>query len=156
MAVANLFARTPLADFGGATYATLEWTPPRTPAGSIAKAAVERLNRKIEEAEAALKSGEFNKTLQLLRTANRPPGSYARRLYLEAAHRSRDWECVLAETDPPRTVDELMFRLDAYSQGKDFVRARKTLEQFSGPLGVPQETQQALNQRLDAEERMRA
>jgi hypothetical protein len=155
MAIANLFARTSLTEFGGATFATLEWTPPKTAVGSIPNPTLERVNRQIEEAETGLKAGDFSKTLALLQEVDRRPSSYARRLYVEAAHKAHRWKALLAATDPPTTMDELMYRLDAFSQSKDFASARENLDQYSDPLGVPQETQQAVRRRLDAEERMR-
>jgi len=156
MSVANLFGRTPLGDFGGATYATLEWTPPKTAGGSVATPVAQYANREIEEAEAALKSDDARKALQLLADVDRVPGSYARRLYLEAAHKMGDWRALVTEINPPNTIDELMYLLDAYSQSGDFRRARESLDQFSGALELPQETQQIFRQRLDAEEKMRA
>jgi hypothetical protein len=155
MAVANLFVRTPLSDFGGATFATLEWSPPRTPVGSIAKPGVQHIIREIERAEAALKSDDAENALKLLADVDRAPGSYARQLYIEAAYKSRNWDALVAEINPPQTINELTYLFDACTHSGQLQRAREMLDQFSAPLALPQEMEQTFKRRLNAEELMR-
>lgn len=137
MAVANLFSRGHLMDFGGASFADLDWNPPRNLAGAEIDTDTTRERRAIEEAEAAAKTGDPAKTVQLLQSLSLPIGSYQRQLLLEAATEVRDWKIIANVTNPPTSIEELVQRIEALSQLGDPNGATETLDRFSSELQLP-------------------
>src|SRR4051794_10994051 len=113
MAVANLFSRGHLMDFGGASFAELDWNPPRNLAGATIDTEAARTRRAIEEAEAAAKTGDPAKAVQLLQSLPLPSGSHQRQLLLEAATEVQDWKIIANATNPPASIEELVQRVEA-------------------------------------------
>lgn len=155
MAVANLFVRGKIAEFGGVSYADVHWEPPRNAVGGIVNNALRRARAMIGEAEAALKSGAPAQAVQLLRELDLPPGSYERQLFLDAATAAVDWAAVMAVTDPPRSIEELVQRVEACTHVNDFDTAFASLDAFAAPLELPAAVETDLRRRVEAMQGMR-
>lgn len=155
MTVANLFSRGHLMDFGGASFAILDWEPSRNPFGSVLNTNVLRARATIEEAELAAKSGDPTRAVKLLHGLDTPPGSYERQLLLTAATGAKDWKLIVRITDPPTTIEELIQRVEAYNWLGDSPGATATLDRFSKQLQLPEPLAADLRQRIKAQEAIR-
>ena len=154
MAVANLFSRGHLAEFGGLGYADLGWDPPRNQVGGRVNTGLLRARATIEEAEAALKAGEAGHAVTLLRGLDLPAGSYERRLFLSAATEAVDWLAIIEVTDPPCSIEELVQRVEACTHVKDFGHAVDSLDEHAGPLALPAAMEAELRLRIEATQGM--
>lgn len=155
MAVANLFSRGQLIDFGGASYATLDWNPPRNAVGGVINTGAARLRLAIEEAELAAKSGDPARAVEILRTHATPPGSYERQLLLSSAAEAQEWTVIVAITDPPTTIEELIQRVEACNQSGDASAATASLDRYSKALQLPPSLEAELRHRISAQEGIR-
>ena len=155
MAVANLFSRAQLSDFGGASFFDLSWTRPRNAVGEIVNVQSARVCARIDEAEAAVMSGDAAQAVTILKSFDElPPGSYQRQLFLNAAMDARDWQGIVDTTDPPATIEELVQRFDAYCRLRDFEGAIGALDLFSRTLRLPESQESELRSRAHAQEAM--
>ena len=148
MSVANLFSRGTFPEFGGASVAELDWEPLRNPVGGRVNIGLRRRRAAIEEAEGLFKTGLSASAVAVLRPLDLPPGSYERDLFLNAAVAAVDWPAVLAVTNPPRSIQELVQRVDACTRTDDFGGALASLDNFSAPLGMPPPLEAELRQRV--------
>jgi hypothetical protein len=155
MAVANLFSRGQLIDFGGLSYATLDWNPPRNAVGGVINTGAARLRLAIEEAELAAKSGDPARAVEILRTHPTPPGSYERQLLLTSAAHAQDWTVIVAITEPPTTIEELIQRVEACNQSGDASTATASLDRYSRALQLPPSVETELRRRISAQEAIR-
>jgi hypothetical protein len=155
MAVANLFSPGKLAEFGGLSFADVDWEPPRNPVGGLVNTSLRRARAAIEEAEGALKSGAAGRAVALLRDLDLPPGSYERQLFLGAAMEAVDWAAILAVTNPPRSIEELVQRVEACTRVNDFDGAIASLDSFAGQLDLPAPVEGDLRRRVEAMQGMR-
>ena len=154
MAVANLFSRGHLMDFGGVSFAELDWNPPRNLAGAKIDTDAARKRRAIEEAEAAVKTGDPAKAVQLLQSLPLPSGSYQRQLLLEAATEAQDWQIITNVTNPPTSIQELVQRVEALSRLGDPSGATETLDRFSSELQFPAAMAAEIRDRINAQKAM--
>jgi DNA repair exonuclease SbcCD nuclease subunit len=154
MAVANLFSRGRLAEFGGLSYADLDWEPPRDLAGGRVDIRLQRTRLAIEEAEAVFKAGNAGGAVALLRDLDLPPNSYQRQLFLAAATAAGDWGVVSGATNPPTNIEELVQRVEACARLRDFTSATATLDEHAGRLHLPGPQERELRQRLGAQQGM--
>jgi len=155
MTVANLFSRGHLPEFGGATFADLNWEPPKNPVGGTVNAEAIRVRRVIEEAETAAKTGNSARAIQLLRGIKLPEGSYERQLLLAAASESRDWQTIIQVTTKPHTIQELVQRVEAFIQIHKYADATNALDLFSKELKFPESMVAEFRSRIRAQEVMR-
>ena len=155
MAVANLFSRGQLKDFGGVSYADLNWTPLRNAVGAEIDTKAQRTRVLIDEAESAARTGNPAYALIVLSKLELPAGSYERQLYLNAATDSQDWGAILKVTDPPVTIDELLQRFEAFSKLGNHDDAISALDQFSQQLQLPESLALELSHRARAQETIR-
>ncbi|MGE3844982.1 MAG: metallophosphoesterase [Vicinamibacterales bacterium] len=155
MSVANLFSRGTLVDFGGTSVATLDWDAPRNPVGGVVDYALRRRRAAIQDAEGFFKGGQPARAVALLRPLDLPPSSYERELFLNAAMASEDWPAVIAVTEPPRSIDELVRRVDACIRHRDFSTARAALASYSHALAMPTALTAELLRRIDAMQGLR-
>ena len=155
MAVANLFTRGHLLEFGGLSYADLDWEPPHSPVGSPLNTNLRRARATIEAAEVALKSGSVGRAVALLRQPDLPAGSYERQLFLIAAVEAADWMAIIEATNPPCSIEELVQRVDACAHVDDFGSAIASLDKFSGSLSLPANVEAELRSRIQALQGMR-
>ena len=151
MTVANLFSPGRLVDFGGASYADLEWDRPRNAVGQMINTQAVRKRALIDEAEAATKTGDPERAVALLSSLELPVGSYERQLYLRAVTYVQDWDGIVAVTNPPDTIEELVQRFEAFSQLGDPCSAIDALDQFSQQLQLPGALESELRSRASAQ-----
>jgi hypothetical protein len=155
MAVANLFSRGQLFDFGGGSYATLDWTPPRNVVGGVVDTEAARLRATIEEAEVLAKTGNADRAVELLRVLPTSAGSYERQLLIAAAMEAQNWGVVIGATDPPATIEELVQRVEALGRLEQTSTARSTLDSYAKALQLPDAVEAELRQRINAQEVIR-
>jgi hypothetical protein len=155
MAVANLFSRGHLMEFGGRSFAELDWNPPRNPAGGLVDAEAARFRNTVEQAEAAAHSGDPKQAIELLRPLPLPAGSHQRQLILKAAVDVKDWPTIVKVTEPPTTIDELIQHVEALSRLGEFAAAKGALDQFSMQLQLPEQLLSELRSRIKAHEAMK-
>jgi len=151
MAVANLFSRGHLMDFGGASFADLDWKPPRNAAGISIDADAARIRQTIEQAEAAAKTGDPARAVVLLEDIPLPQGSYQRELILSAAAEAQDWRVMINVTNPPASIQELIQRVEAMNWSGDPDGAVDALDRFSGQLQFPEAVALELRGRIKAQ-----
>ena len=151
MTVANLFSRGQFMDLGGRSYIDLDWLPPRNAVGLEIDTQIQRLHVLIDEAESAAKTGNPARTVEILDALELPPGSYERKLYLNAATEAQDWERVVKVTDPPAMIGELVQRFEAFSRLGDFRSAIDVLDRFSQQLQLPEPLELELRVRANAQ-----
>ena len=156
MTVANLFSRTQLAEFGGASFFDLSWEPLRNPVGGAIDVRAKRRSALVDDAEAAAKAGDAMRAVSVLKSLGKlEPGSYERHLCLSAAVDARDWQSIVEITDPPATIEELVQRFDAYCRLRDPGGAIDALDRFSRDLRLPEAMESDLRVRASAQEAMR-
>lgn len=155
MVVANLFARDYLWDFGGRSFAEINWEPPTNDVGLITDVSKQNTQRAIEKAEAAFKAGNFSLATDNLLKIPRPSGSYQKELLVSVALAAEDWALLLIETDPPATIDELAKRTEAFCHTKEFRKAKEVLVQYSEALELPASLKSELEKRISAIEAMK-
>jgi hypothetical protein len=155
MAVANLFSQGRLVDFGGTSFAELDWELPRNASGSIIDTRLLRKRAIINKAEMEVKTGDSMLAIKLLEGLDLPPGSYERQLSIIAAADANDWSVIIKVTDPPSTIEELVQRFEAFLYLSDPVSAKNALDNFSQQLELPQPIEIELRGRANAQEAMR-
>ncbi len=148
MAVANVFSRASLLEFGGASYMDLPLSPTRDAVGQPIDLRARLRDRTIGRAEVEAKSGRPDRAMQILRAMELPSGTYERQLFLDAAEQSNDWEAVVAATDPPTSIPELVLRFGAQCQLDDHEGAGQTIDRWSDPLGLSDAVEADLRARL--------
>ena len=155
MAVANLFSRSQLVGFGGASYFDLGWKPPLNAVGGTIDVRSRRTRALIDEAEAAAKAGNPARAISILKSVGElEPGSYERQLCLEAAVDAQDWRSVVDITNPPATIEELVQRFDAFCRLRDSSGAIDALDRFAQNLRLPGPLESELRGRAGAQEAM--
>ncbi len=152
MAVANLFSRGQLMDFGGVSFADLDWERPRTAVGSVINTQLVRARAAIEEAETASKTGNPTRAVELLGLLKLRPESYERQLFLTAATDAEDWSAIVQFTDPPYTIEELIQRFEAFNRLGNPANAIDALDRFSRQLQLPEPIEAELRGRANAQE----
>jgi hypothetical protein len=154
MAVSNLFSRGRLMDFGDKSYADLDWDPPKNAVGGNVNIGAVRLAALVGKAELAAKTGKRSRALEILRNLNLPKGSYERQLYFTVAQESKEWQSIVDKTNPPTTIEELIFRVEALIATKNLSGASKSLDEFAGKLTLPQAILDDLRLRIKTEEKI--
>ena len=147
MAVANVFSRATVPEFGGVSYMRLPLTPTKDAAGQVVNIPERRRDRAIRVAEAKAKSGQSESALQTLRQIPLPSGTYERQLYLDTAEQANDWHTIVAATDPPTSIPELVSRVNAQCKLKDHEGATHSINNHSETLGLPDTIKADLHKR---------
>lgn len=155
MSVANLFLRGQLPDFGGASFADLDWRQPQNIMGGVVNVGAARRQAAIEAAELAVKSGDRGHAIEILRQLDLLPGSYERDLILSAASDEKKWPLIIEVTNPPTTITELVQRIEASIQLKKPSEAREALDKYAHQLNLDHALQEELRQRINAQEVIR-
>ncbi len=151
MATANLFGRASLPAFGGLNYTNIKWAPP---ANTVRNPSEQRMRGVVAEAEAALKQGDAAKCRDLLQSQAPRLDDYGRRLLIDAAARTQDWNLLVDLLAPPRNAGELVSLVNAHIVRRAFGRARHALDEYSAATSIDRATENALRQRLSAEEKI--
>ena len=151
MIVANLFSRGHFSDFGGASFADLDWTPPRTIVGTLIDRQGQRFRRLIEQAEFAAKTGKHSDAMSILERLELRKGSYERQMYLDVAEDTKAWDAIIKATNPPETIGELQQRFNAFSQLGDLNGAVTALNLFAERLQLPKPALDELRSRAQVQ-----
>ena len=153
MAVSNLFSPARLTEFGGASYFDLSWTRPRNAVGEIIDMQSARRRAIIDNAEQAVKSGDWARVVAILKSLDVfPLGSYERHLFLNAAEKSQNWQRIVEVSNPPTTIEELIQRFNAHCRLGDFASAIDVLDHYSKQLQLPSSLESELRGRASAQE----
>lgn len=152
MAVANLFSRGQLIDFGGNSFATLDWTPPRNAVGQPIDTTATRRRLAIEQAESAVRAGDWSQAIDILLDIATPAGTFERDLLFRAAYEAKRWDLLLARFDPPADIKELVHHVEACLQLKDTLAAKAALDQHAQTVKLPASTESDLRRRIQAQE----
>jgi hypothetical protein len=155
MSVANVFSRGMLPDFGGTSFADLDWKPPQNVVGKPIDTGVARWRVAIEQAEIAVKSNKPERAIEILRHLDRRPGSYERELFLSAATEAERWALIVEATDPPATIGELIQRVDACNRLGQYPLASASLDKYAKQLHIDDGLETELRQRIKAQEAIR-
>lgn len=150
MEVANLFLPARLLDFGGRTYASLDWTKPTNSAGKAVDPSRQRLLAAIDAAEGYLKSGNPEGTIETLKSFPMAAGSYERRIFLEAAQMTENWALIVSVASPPASMEELLSLIEAYSSLGKPADAKTLLDQHAAGLNLPENIAADLRLRIKA------
>ena len=81
--------------------------------------------------------------------------AYGRRLLVQSAHSSRNWGVVLDVTDPPNTIEELVLRVQTFTEERSYDGARQALDSYSKKLALDAAMEDELRNRITAEEKLR-
>jgi hypothetical protein len=154
MAVSNLFSRGRLMDFGDKSFADLDWEPPKNAVGGDVNVGAVRLASLVGEAESAAKTGDPARALEILRNLDLRSGSYERQLYFTVARQNKDWQSIVDKTNPPTTIEELVFRVEALITNKNFAGANASLDEFAAKLNLPNPLLNDLRLRIKTEEKI--
>ena len=149
MAVANVFSRAALIEFGGASYMDLPLSRARDAVGQPIDVESVRRERKIKRAEAEAKSGSPTRALEILDGMELPSGTYERQIYVDAAQEAKDWKAISRVTQPPTSIGELVLRFRALCELGDYQRAEETLARHARELELPQGMESELRSRLE-------
>lgn len=155
MAVANVFSQASLLEFGGVSYMDLPLSSTRDAVGQPIDLAAKSRDRTIRMAEAHAKSGSPDRAVQILRGLELPPGTYERQLFFDAAEQAGDWMAVVAATDPPTTIPELVLQFRAQYELEDYEGAEQTVSLYSRRLGLSGAVEADLRARLKARKAMK-
>ena len=149
MAVANVFSRASLLEFGGASYMDLLLSAERNAVGQPIDAGSVRKERQIGSAEIEAKSGNPKRALEILDGMELPPGTYERQLYVDAAAEAEDWKAIVRVSNPPTSISELMLRFRALCELEDYQEAGDSLARHARELELPEAMESELRLRLD-------
>lgn len=151
MAAANLFSRASLRAFGGQSYVTLNWEGPKDAAGRPVDVGQERVRVATEQAEVLMKEGNAKAAVEALEQHADALGEYGRRLLLEAASKTDAWALIIRLTATPRSIEELVQRVEACLRAKDPSGAGRALDEFSARVSLPVATERDLRTRVASE-----
>jgi hypothetical protein len=149
MAVSNLFCPGQFAELGGRSFVELNWEPPKNSAGLDNNTTALRRGSMIDNAEQALKEGNYSVAVNLLKELDLPPNSYERGLYTEALVKTNDWAGMISITTPPASIEELYIRVDAFIKTGSFTGAIQSIEAYSAMLNLPEHMKNELRRRAD-------
>ena len=152
MTVANVFSRVQLMEFGGASYADLNWEKQYNAVGLATNTQIMRKRKLISNAEEAIKTGNPLQAISTLNSLELSAGSYERQLYLDAATKTKNWSRIVDLTDPPTTIEELVQRFEAFYQLGNFSDAINSLDQYSQQLQFPSSLKSELRERASTQE----
>ena len=150
MAVANVFSRATLLEFGGGSYMDLPLGVKRNAVGQAIDGRAVRLERQIEQEEVELKSGNPIRALEILDGMELPSGSHERQLYVDAAEAAEDWEAITRATNPPTNIAELVLRFSALCKLEDYQGAGETVARHARELDLSEAMESELRQRLES------
>lgn len=153
MRIANLFSRAILRDFEGRSYVDLEWTTPLDAAGRPENPIGEEHTAVMRKAEDALYGrGDAAEALQLLSRINESLDSFGRRLLLAAAYRIGPLK-LIEMTGEPKTIEELMDLIEAYSTVGNLDNAISVIDDHAEKLSLPEQIKTELQTRIELKKR---
>ena len=133
-------------------FSELTWQVARDIAGRPIDASKSNDRTSIIQAEKALHAGRMGEAIELLRDVELTPGSYQRKLAIDAFQRGRDWNNLSEAIGSPETVEETVFLVTALTNVGQFERAASTLD---AATDLDAATRQALRDQMAAKQAMR-
>ena len=123
--------------FGGLSYSDITWQAATSVVGTRVDNARLNLSTIVNEAETAFNAEDDDRVLTLLRPLIARLDAYGRRLLANAASRARDWQTLVDDFSPPKSIEEIALVVHAALQLDDFERARSTIRDAGIALGLP-------------------
>ena len=133
-------------------FSELTWQVATDTAGRPVDAAKANERASITQAEESLHAGRVDDAIRILRDMELAPGSYQRRLAIDAFYRSRDWKRLSEAIGSPETVEETVFLVRAFIELDQFDKATSTIENATD---LDAATGQALRAQVAAKKAMR-
>lgn len=133
-------------------FSELTWQAALDLAGRPIDAAKANESACVIRAEEALHGGRVQEAIGFLPKVEFAPGSYQRRLAIEAFQRGEDWERLLEAIGSPETLEETVFCITALINLGQLDRAASKLD---GARDLDAATCQALRDRVAAKQAMR-
>jgi hypothetical protein len=133
-------------------FSELTWQVATDVAGRPVNVAKANEGASIIQAEEALYFGRVDDAIGFLRDMDLTPGSYQRRLTIEAFQRLRDWKGLEETIGSPETVEETVFLITALIELDQFDKATSTLERATD---LDAATRQALRGQIVAKKAVR-
>jgi hypothetical protein len=109
-------------------FTELTWQVATDVAGRPVDAAEANDSASITQAEKSLHAGQLDDAVRFLRGMQLTPGSYQRKLAIDAFQRRRDWKELSEAIGSPETVEETVFLVTALIELDQFSEASSTLE----------------------------
>jgi hypothetical protein len=128
IAVATVFGPGRMPELGGNAYADFDWPPVLDDMGRVPSITALKLAALVERAEGLYQRGEYAEALSTLTGLDLTPGSYQRKLALNAAEKAGDWASILAMFVEPTTPEEVMAVVSAHVELRDFESAQATVD----------------------------
>lgn len=135
----------------GQGYVEIAWQPPLDVAGREIDADIENERRAAFDAEKALHADNPSEVLTLLGAGPFPPGTYVRRLALEAARRTEDWNRIKAIVGDERSPEEAVLLVGALERLSQFDEAMTVLSECAD---LDPNTRRELEQRISIRKTM--
>jgi 3',5'-cyclic AMP phosphodiesterase CpdA len=151
MAISTNFAPARRPEFGFKSYVDLEWTLP----APSARATIEREQRLVLDAERALGERRNEEAWDILKTVDRPPGSYSRRLLVRSLSDEQRWQELVDEVGEPTSIEELVAVVMARAELGDPDDALTFMDVHAERLQLPAPTVRELRGVLQARKSMR-
>jgi hypothetical protein len=133
-------------------FSELTWQVATDVAGRPIDAAKANESASIIQAEKSLHAGRLDDAIRFLHDMELTPGSYQRKLAIDAFQRSRDWKRLSGAIGTPETVEETVFLVTALIELDQFSKATTTLENATD---LDAATSQALRDQVAAKKAMR-
>jgi hypothetical protein len=133
-------------------FSELTWQVATDVAGRPIDAAKANNSASIIQAEESLHAGRMDDAIRYLRDMELTPGSYQRKLAIDAFQQSRDWKGLSGAIGLPETVEETVFLVNALTELNEFNKATWTLENATDLDAV---TRKALRDKVAAKKTMR-
>jgi hypothetical protein len=141
-----IFAASSRAEFGGASFTELGWSP--TPAPRPRKT---KLDKVLAAAFEGFGLGHYQQAADLLHGAD-PNNPSVRQLSVEALLKIGEHAKIATLLSEPRNQDELMLLIDSLVKVRDTSAARAALESQGQRLGVARDIAEQLEARIQAAE----
>lgn len=110
-------------------FSELTWQMATDIAGRPLDAAKANGRASTIQAEEALRAGRVDSAIALLRHIDLPPGSYQRKLAIDAFQRGGDWKSLSLAIGSPETIEEAVFLITALINLEQLDKAASVLEE---------------------------
>jgi hypothetical protein len=133
-------------------FSELTWQVATDRAGNPIDAAEKNDRASIIRGEEALRAGRVRDAIESLSAVKLTPGSYERKLAIDAFQRDQDWERLSDAIGSPETVEETVLLITALVNRDQFEGAGSTLDKA---IDLDPATRQALRDMIDVKQAMR-
>ena len=133
-------------------FSELTWQVAKDVAGRPIDSVKANASAAIFQAEEALNSGRLDDAIRALSNMELTPGSYQRKLAINAFQRSSQWQSLVNAIATPETVEEAVFLVKALIELDELEKATVTLD---GESAVDTATGQALRDQIAVKKMMR-